>query len=138
VADVHGRALGRELEVGALVVDGEGLHGEVHLDAGLFLELREIVPEIFIVGRLEAGGVDGHAVVGLAAALGMDGGSSQRREGRTKCAGQDRTTTKRDHLRFLPEAGAPAVSPWRIDMSDISSGDFVFMSMPPITTTTTT
>jgi hypothetical protein len=96
VAGVDGRALGRELEVGALVVDGEGLHGEVHLDAGLLLELRKVVLEVLVVGGLEARAVDGRAVVGLAA-LGMDGGRGQGREGRTEGAAQDRTTTKSAH-----------------------------------------
>ena len=43
VDHVERRALGRQFEVGALVVDREGLHGEAHLDAGLLLELREVV-----------------------------------------------------------------------------------------------
>ena len=100
--DVERRALGRQFEVGALVVDGEGLHGEVHLDAGLLLELREVVLQIFEVGRLEARRVDRRAGIGLAA-LGVDGGGGEGAER----ASENRATTKMCSWRFLPGSGPP-------------------------------
>ena len=97
IADVHRRALGREFQVGALVVDREGLHVEIDLDAGLLLELREVALEVFEVGRLEARAVDGGAGIGLAA-LRADIRSGQRNQRRSQCTAENRATTKNAHV----------------------------------------
>jgi len=116
VDHVERRALGRQLEVGALVVDREGLHVEIDLDAGLVLELRKIALEIFEEGRLETRGVDRRAGEGLA--LGDDGGCGKHTgcKGRqARAATQYRPTTGSVHLHLLrpdfllPELNVPAM-----------------------------
>ncbi len=116
VDHVERRALGRQFEVGPLVVDREGLHAEIDLDAGLLLELREVVPEVFEEGRLEARGVDRRAGEGLA--LGDDGGSRKHAgcKGRqTYATPQHRPTIGSAHAHLLqpafllPELNVPAM-----------------------------
>ena len=92
VDDVERRALGRQFQVGALVVDGEGLHVEIDLDARPLLELREVGLEVLEVGRLEARTVDRRAGIGLAA-LGVDVRRRERAEG----AAQNRTPPEMGH-----------------------------------------
>ena len=105
VDDVERRALGRQLQVGALVVDGEGLHVEIDLDAGLLLELREVGLQVLEVGRLEARAVDRRAGIGLAA-LGVDGGRRERAEG----AAQNRTPTEMCSCVLPPVMSVPGLA----------------------------
>ena len=65
VEEVPRAAFGRQLEVGPLVVDGEGLGREVHLHPGLFFELRDVFLQVAVEDVLERGAVDGHAREGL-------------------------------------------------------------------------
>ncbi len=62
VEEIPGAALGRELEVGALVVDREGLGREVDRHPGGLLELRDVFLEVRVEDVLEGGAIDGHAV----------------------------------------------------------------------------
>ncbi len=61
--DVVGGAAGGQLQVHALVVDGEGLDIEGDLDAGLFLELREISLQEGVEREGEGGAPDRRAGV---------------------------------------------------------------------------
>ena len=104
VEHVERRALGRQFEVGALVVDREGLHGEGHLDAGLLLELREVVLEVFEVGRLEARRVDRRAGIGRFCLREKVGGRERTgsQGSGADAATQNGPTIGSDHCDLLP------------------------------------
>ena len=69
VQHVEAAALGRQLEVGALVVDREARRVVVDLDAGLLSKFRDVLREQGWVGRAPARNVEGHALERLLAAL---------------------------------------------------------------------
>ncbi len=77
VDDVERAALGGQFEVGALVVDGEGLDIDEGLDAGLRLELGQQVLEILVIGDGEDRDADGRARVARFG-LSDDRGGTQR------------------------------------------------------------
>src|SRR4029077_1137584 len=116
VQHVEAAALSRELEVGALIVDGEARRVVVDLDAGLLSEFRDVLREQGWVSRAPARDIEGHALKRFLAALRRRFARRQRQRNKQRArTGLQNFATRRPgprglHGRRLPLWVLPPLS----------------------------